>query len=495
MSLLHLSILIPIIAAAAVLLGAPARKFALGATVLNLLLTLYVFTIFDRSAEGFQLIGSIPVLDYGAIKDLKLLVGVDGLNLVLLLLTAIVSVAAVLVSPKVVDRNPSAYYASILFIVAGAVGAFASLDIFFFYIFHELALIPTFLMIGIWGNGDRQAAAWKITLYLALGSFILLIGLIAFYWSLPEGLRTFDMIKLLEARESGLLSVADQYWIYPILLVGFGILISLFPFHSWAPGAYASAPTATTMLHAGVLKKFGLYGLIRLTVPLLPDGVVQWANVLLILLLCNILYIGFVTIAQRRLDLMLGYSSVMHMGYIFLGIVALNSTGIGGATMLMFAHGISIALLFALSGEIFKRTGSLEFEDLGGLMKNAPFLGVIFGFAAFASIGLPGFANFPGELLVFFGAFSPAVAEAGLNTLQIGTIFALWGLVISAIYMLRAYRNIFFGEAPGRCAGAHDCGKSVRLPILLLLFVLLATGVVPNVILELASQAMQMITL
>src|SRR4029077_6282183 len=192
--------------------------------------------------------------------------------------------------------------------------------------------------------------------------------------------------------------------IYLLLLIGFGVLISLFPFHSWAPEAYASAPSPAAMLHAGVLKKFGLYGLLRLAVPLLPDGAHYWTQLLVILLLGNIIYIGLVTIAQKQLDWMLGYSSVMHMGYIFLGIASGNVLGITGAAALIFAHGLSIALLFAIAGQIQNRPGTLLFDDLGGLGKVMPFAGLAFGFATFAAIGLPGLANFASEIMIFFGA-------------------------------------------------------------------------------------------
>src|SRR5207253_7915419 len=243
--------------------------------------------------------------------------GVDGLSLLMLLLATSVSVAAVWFADKI-DNYERAFYACLLFIAAGAIGAFASLDLFFFYAFHELALVPTFLLIGIWGTGDRQVAAWKITIYLATGSFILLLGLIMLYRAVPESARSFDFRVL---QQSAILIPAKaQGSIFLVLLFGFGILVSLFPFHTWAPEAYASAPAPAAMLHAGVLKKFGLYGLLRLALPLLPQGAQQWTTLLLVLLLGNLIYIGLVTIAQKRLDWMLGYSSVMHMGYIFLGI-------------------------------------------------------------------------------------------------------------------------------------------------------------------------------
>src|SRR5438270_10136235 len=283
----------------------------------------------------------------------------------MLLLATSVTVAAVWFAGKI-DNYERAFYACLLFISAGAIGAFASIDLFFFYAFHELALLPTFLLIGIWGTGNRSAAAWKITIYLTLGSFILLLGLVLLYQSLPPTGRSFDIRAWQAATAAHPIAAEAQRHIYLLLLVGFGILVSLFPFHSWAPEAYASAPAPAAMLHAGVLKKFGLYGLLRLGLPLLPDGAQHWNYLLVILLLGNITYIGFVTIAQKRLDWMLGYSSVMHMGYIFLGIASAGILGVTGAAVLMFAHGLSIALLFALAGELRQRTGTLVFADLGG---------------------------------------------------------------------------------------------------------------------------------
>ena len=405
----------------------------------------------------------------------------------MLLLTAIVGFAAVWVAPHPdkLERYPGLYYACLMFIIAGATGAFASLDLFFFYAFHELALIPTFLLIGIWGSGDRITAAWKITIYLALGSFVLLIGLLALYFNIPEAARTLNIPALQALALSG--GIPQTPWIYLMLLIGFGILISLFPFHTWAPQAYASAPAPAAMLHAGVLKKFGLYGLLRVALPLMPGAAHHWTNLLLFLLAGNILYIGLVTIAQKRLDTMLGYSSVMHMGYIFLGVAAFNPLGLTGASLLMFAHGLSIAALFAIAGAVRQRTGSLEFAKLGGLAKPMPFLGFTFGLAAFASIGLPGFANFAAELPIFFGAFSHTNGGLIFSNFQITTIIALWGVVISAVYMLRGYRAAFLGETPKRWADLKDLCGCARPAILLLLAILLVGGFRPQLLVNLVT--------
>src|SRR6266699_2071478 len=229
----------PIVAAILIMIGSPARKMAVAASVLTLGATLLLLASFSP--------------------------GIDGLSLALVLLAAIVTVAAVWFAGKI-DKYQNAFYACLLFISGGAIGAFASLDLFFFYAFHELALIPTFLLIGMWGTGNRVAAAWKITIYLAIGSFVLLLGLILLYQSVPAPLRSFDIRALTVAASLGQIAADAQHHIYLLLLIGFGILVSLFPFHSWAPEAYASAPAPAAMLHAGVLKKFGLYGLLRLAI-------------------------------------------------------------------------------------------------------------------------------------------------------------------------------------------------------------------------------------
>ena len=267
-------------------------------------------------------------------------------------------------------------------------------------------------------------------------------------------------------------------------MIGFGILISLFPFHSWAPEAYASAPAPAAMLHAGVLKKFGLYGLLRLATPMLPEGAHYWMYLLAVLLLANIIYIGLVTIAQKQLDWMLGYSSVMHMGYIFLGIASANILGTIGAAALIFGHGLSIALLFAIAGEIRNRTGTLVFSELGGLATVMPFAGLAFGFAAFAAIGLPGFANFASEIMIFFGAIRNGWSMERFHLFQIATVLALWGVVISTVYMLRAYRSTFMGAINDRWSKIVDLGQAARIPVAILIAGLLWFGFFPQTFVE-----------
>ncbi|MDZ4743509.1 MAG: NADH-quinone oxidoreductase subunit M [Verrucomicrobiota bacterium] len=480
MSILTILLFIPLIAVGTIVLfradkNAPYR-ISLMASIMLLLGVLYLFVAYPKAPafDGFKFRQVTPWVDQ---MGLSYSVGVDGINLVMLLLTAIVAVAAIGVSSGIKDRAKE-YFICINFIITGAIGAFISLDLFFLYIFHEFALIPTFILIGLWGQSiDREKVAMKLTIYLSLGSLILLAGVLAFFFALPEGQQTFDLIKIRSLLyDPGYISANVQTYIYPLMLIGFGILISLFPFHSWAPQGYAGAPAAAAMLHAGVLKKFGLYGLIRVAEPLLPAGAQGWSVVLGVLLCANIFYVGYVAVAERNLRMMLGFSSVSHMGYIFLGILAGNTLGISGAVLYIFGHGLTAAIGFGLAGYIHAQIGHTEMNHLGGLMKKMPFVAVIFMMAALASVGVPGFANFAGEILIFFGAWS-----AGWVWF---TVIALWGVIISSIYMMRAIKNIFYGNLSAKHEHVKDLTGTQRWPYLLLTASLLIVGFAPQLLLQ-----------
>jgi NADH-quinone oxidoreductase subunit M len=401
-------------------------------------------------------------------------VGVDGLNVGLILMGAVVAFAAACASWEIKEREKE-FYVLLLLMTGGILGAFASLDIFCFYFAHELALVPTFIMIGVWGRGEnKNYATFQITLYLSIGALISLIGLIALYVKAGAP-YTFDIVELSDRLQAHPLTLRDQNFIFPLLLFGFGILISLWPFHTWAPLGYGSAPSPTAMLHAGVLKKFGLYGLIRIALPLLPQATHGWLNIIAWLCLGNIFYCGLVAMRQKNFNWLIGYSSVAHMGFVFLGIVSLNVIGITGAVLVMIAHGFLAALSFGLSGYLYHTTGTLEMEKLGGLLRKLPFLGTALIMAMFAGCGLPGFANFAGEITVFFGAFKNFPLVTGL---------AVWAaLVIGAVYMLRAIRHMLQGPLPEKYLAVKESSWPLRkMPYLILLASLLVFGCFPQLL-------------
>ena len=405
-----------------ILLKAPARLVSIIATAFNLILAIGLIWRYSSPQGGYDYVMDYPWLSMPGLPTIRFHLAADGISLPLIFLTGIVSLAAMLISPANI-RRASEYYCYLLLMSLGAMGAFTSLDLFFFFIFHDFALIATFLLIGIWGSQNRQYASFQVTIYLMTGSLILLTGFVALVMALPAGARTFDIVGLQNyivgipndpTHPAHLLATSTQDIIFLLLLIGFGILVGLFPFHSWAPPGYASAPPAAAMLHAGILKKFAIYGLIRIAIPLLHDGFLTCLPLILTLLAGNFLYAGFVTLAQKELPTMIGFSSIMHMGYLFLGVACWNTIGVTGAVILMVGHGLSAALLFGLSGEITHRSGEYRFTELGGLAKRAPVLAVLFSFASMATMGVPGLANFAGELMVFFGLIPPPARSSSL---------------------------------------------------------------------------------
>ena len=496
-------LIVPVLACLLIgLLSAPGRVTALVSAGITLVLGLYVVVVSmlpDFDTECLTTFCGIPLQFTTATPLCPLM----------LLLTVVVTFAALLgmhAPGKAAERSWSI---STLLISTGATGAFLSDNIISFYAFHELALIPTFVMIGYYGRGERRTIAWRTTIYLGLASMVLLAGLIMLCIEMSTtSISQMHALVTVYGKLPG--TPVTMGIISGLLLAGFGTLVSLFPFHSWAAPAYASAPTPIAMLHAGVLKKFGLYGLFTLAWALGPASRFLfggWNEVLLVLLLGNVLWVGYVTVAQTRLDKMLGNSSVMHMGYLFLAFAAYvtssgsNYLALQGAGMLMLAHGLSIAMLFLLAGQIEQRTGTLELCALGGLARRAPTLGFLFGLAGMASIGLPLLANFVGEFAIFLSCFVGWVPGAssdcgsgcgfldsissllgGLGSVQLCVVFALWGLVISAIYMLRAIRRIFAGEIAPSCENVARLSCSEVLSASLLGALLLLFGIAPFLI-------------
>jgi len=402
--------------------------------------------------------------------------GLNGVSLPLFVLAGIVGLAAGIYAIQAKAERAYQYLLLLLVMQSGLMGIFASIDVFFFYLFHEFALIPTFILVGIWGGRDRQYAAMKLTIYLTVGAMLSLAGLIALYVQSDAG--SFDLISLREAIAAQALSATVQKYAFALLLFGFGILVSLWPFHTWAPLGYGAAPSSAAMLHAGVLKKFGLYGLIQIALPLLPSGVSLWAPTLAWLALGNIVIIGLITISQRDVKQMIGYSSVMHMGYCFLGVATATVLGAGAAVLLMVAHGLSVALLFMLATSLHHRTRTFDMFEMGGLVKKTPVLAGFFTTAIMASIAVPGpgLANFWGEFTVFVAVWN----------WRAWMLFPVaLGVVFSAVYGLRAVGRIFFGKpTPGFEAKLEadmaDLSWRERMPAVLLLLALIAVGVWPR---------------
>jgi NADH-quinone oxidoreductase subunit M len=453
------------------------RAVAIVATLISALLAVKMFLQFNGAAvgaSGYRFEQSIPWVNA---LGISYHVGVDGINVGLVLMGAIVAFAAACCSWEIAEREKE-FYILLLVMAGGILGAFASLDLFFYYFYHELALVPTFIMIGVWGRGEQKNyATFQITLYLSLGALIALIGLIALYLQVPEAQRTFDIPKLTQFFRENPMAASAQNFIFPLLLFGFGILVSLWPFHTWAPLGYSSAPTPTAMLHAGVLKKFGLYGLIRIAVLMMPQAAQSWMHILAWLALGNLVYCGWVAMRQKDFNWLIGYSSVAHMGFVFLGIASLTLIGVTGAVLVMIAHGFLAALTFGLSGYLYQQTGTLQMDQLGGLLRKLPFIGAALVMAAFAGCGLPGFANFAGEVTVFFGTW---------KVFPLVTILAVWGAsMIGAIYFLRAVRAILHGELAEKLAGVADAPHIWRkLPLALLLASLFVFGCFPRLLTE-----------
>ncbi|MFT3870238.1 MAG: NADH-quinone oxidoreductase subunit M [Nibricoccus sp.] len=489
--LIFLSIVTPLAVAVVIALGLPkawATKLAYVGFGLPAIIAISLWAQFSSATQvdtyAFKTVYETGLGSLG----IRLMLGLNGISLPLFVLAGLVGLAAGLYAIHSGAERLKLYLTLLLVMQGGLMGVFASIDVFFFYFFHELALIPTFIMVGIWGGRDRNYAAMKMTIYLTLGAMLSLIGLIAIY--VKSGAETFDLISLRHVLLANPLPVFAQKNIFGLLMFGFGILVSLWPLHTWAPLGYGAAPSSAAMLHAGVLKKFGLYGLIQIALPLLPLGLGPWKWVLVTLALGNILVIGFVTIAQRDLKQMIGFSSVMHMGYAFLGVAAFSVVGAGGVVLMMVAHGLSVALLFLLATSIYDRTQTFDLGQMGGLAQKTPVLAAFFVAATFASIGLPGFANFWGELAIFVSLWTLSPCVAGC---------AIAGVVISAIYGLRAAANVFFGQ-PTEVFSKQAAGQPIvdlrwseKLPAIVLLAALLFVGFWPKSISTSLNGALQAI--
>ncbi len=394
--------------------------------------------------------------------------GVDGISVAMILLTSIVIFCGVLVSWGVTERAKE-FFAMLLVLVTGVFGVFMSFDLFLLFLFYEVAVLPMYLLIGIWGTGPKEYSAMKLTLMLMAGSALILVGILALYFY--GGLHSFNIIELAQVE----FPMSMQAWVFPTLFIGFGILGALFPFHTWSPDGHASAPTAVSMLHAGVLMKLGGYGCLR-TVYMLPEGAKSWAYFFMVLTTINILYGAFAAIQKKDLKYITAYSSVSHCGFVLFGLMSLTSVGLQGSVLQAFSHGVMTALFFALIGMVYGRTHTRYIDKMGGIIKVMPFLGVAYYIAGFASLGLPGFSGFIAEVTIFVGAFS--VDDIGVRIL---TILATCSIVVTAVYILRAMGRMFFGPIQNpEHEKLTDAVYWEKIPIGILVFMLALVGMFPG---------------
>lgn len=444
-------------------------------------LTTYAYWTYDTSLGGMQFVENVP---WVAELGVNYALGVDGISLPLLLLTVLIGLSTIFVSWNVEERSKE-YFIQLLLLVVGAIGAFVSRDLFIFLLFYELGIIPSYIMVVVWGSDKRvtkEYAGMKLTIYLLLGSAFMLAGVIALYLNAyPAGMRTFSMEALAQAHALGNLSEYAQIAAFFLLLVGFGSTLSMWPFYSWAPDGYAAAPTGVSMLHAGVLKKIGAYGLIRIGLMVLPLGVKFWAPVIAVFAVFNVLFAAFLALAQKDLKYIVGYSSISHMGYILIGFAALNVISIDGAVANMFAHGVMSALFFAMIGLVYDKTNTRHVPDLGGLAHQMPRVATGFMLAGMSSLGLPGLAGFIPEFTIFVGAF---------KVYPVFTLLAITGIVFTALYILRVLANVLFGPRRAEFDGCRDASGVELVPLVLLGAALVVFGFFPQLLVGMVNSGM-----
>ncbi len=463
------------------ILAIPAREqltikiTAAVATFISMVLSIIVYAQYELSNGGLQFLQDIPwVPGFG----IDYSVGVDGISVPMVLLTGIIIFTGVLASWNMTERVKE-FFIFLLLLVTGVFGVFISRNLFFFYFFFEIAVIPMYLLIGIWGSTRKEYAAMKLTLYLLIGSAFALIAIISLFWYAAQqlGSPTFDIQALATVNYD----LGFQKFAFLLVMLGFGVLVPMWPLHLWSPDGHVAAPTAASMLHAGVLMKLGSYGLIRIGVFLLPEGVKYWAPLIAVLCIVNVVYGAMVAMVQKDLKFVIGYSSVSHMGYVLLGIAALNTLSLNGAVAQMFAHGIMTALFFALVGNVYNKAHTREIARFGGLAHQMPRVAAGFLIGGLASLGLPGLNNFVAEFLIFMGAFTKKQALfGGFVPFQVIAILAISGIVITAIYILRVVMKTFFGPRKKEWDHLQDARGIEMVPIVILIATLLLFGLLPS---------------
>jgi len=425
--------------------------------------------VFEQSFEWFPSLG------------IQFLIGVDGISIAMILLTALVVVAGILVSFTMEELHKEFFFLLIL-LSLGAYGFFISLDIFTLFFFLEVAVIPKFLLIGIWGSGAKQKSAMKLALMLMGGSALIMVGLIGlYYFSNETGNRSFNMLVLAQYP----ISYAAQLVFFPFLFAGFGVFTALFPFHTWVPDGHSSAPTAASMFLAGISMKLGGYGCLRVATYLMPDAAVHYAPIIIALASIAIIYGAFATLMQTDLKYINAYSSISHCGFVILGIGMLNKTAIVGAVMQMVSHGLMTALFFAAIGMMYQRTHTRLVSQLGGLLKVMPFISSVFVIAGLCSLGLPGFSGFVSEMTVFVGAW-----QNPNFWYRLATILACASIVVTAVYILRAAGSSVMGPITQKnFLHLTDAQWNEKLAAIVLLSGIVIIGIAPFLLTDLLSSS------
>jgi NADH-quinone oxidoreductase subunit M len=400
----------------------------------------------------------------------------DGISLTMCLVTGLTALSAVLFSWDVEER-PNEFFFWLLLVVGGSYGVFLSADLFLLFVFYELVIVPKYFLIAIWGSTNKEYGAMKLTLYSFFGGALALLGILAIY--VAAGGTTLDLQQLAQFK----FRPEFQAWVFPVLFVGFGVLAGIWPLHTWAPTGHVAAPTAGSMLLAGIVMKLGAYAALRVAMNLLPDGFLIWNKWIAVLAVVGIIYAAGVALRQRDLKFVIGYSSVSHMGFVLLGLATANALGAGGAVLQMFSHGVIAALLFAVAGRmIYRRTHTRDLDALGrmNLRQLLPFAAFTFVIASAASMGIPGFSGFVAEITVLLGAWR----AYPLAVLATGA-----GMVLVAAFTLRALKKTFFSDAAAENTAAASHAMAAISPAekwgaALLMFATLAAGVYPKFLLD-----------
>lgn len=406
-------------------------------------------------------------------------IGVDALSVLMILLTAIIIFAGVFASWKM-ENQVKEFFVLLNILVSGVYGVFMSYDLFVFFLFYEVAVLPMYLLIGVWGSTNKEYSSMKLTLMLVGASSLLFAGILGLYFE--SGIQSFNLLALSQIQ----FNEQFQFWAFPALFIGFGVLGALFPFHTWSPDGHAAAPTAVSMLHAGVLMKLGGYGCLRVAMYLLPEGAEFWMPYVMILIAFNVGLGPLIAIKQKDLKYITAYSSVSHLGLVLMGLGSLSYIGLKGASLQMIAHGLLTGLMFCLIGMIYGRTHTRQVDEMGGLMKVIPFLGVAWIIAGLAGLGLPGLSGFVAEVTIFIGAFFNGGVIA-----RVTTIVAILSVTTTAIYVLRAANTMLSGPLNEKFKDLQDADWTEKIPVIILVACLIGMGVFPGWITEILDSSIQ----